>query len=185
MAQKPPYKPIVQLPYHCVPACISMVLDRRKLKHGSQEEIGYELGLVVPPPEKHLFKKVRIGKKPVAGYGTQVAKKQFSINNFFRKHKIDLQEKYYPVKSVSNVSKFIADNLKNSDILVCFNNKLLFGSGNYGHVSLIQGLRKDEVILIDPEQSVPKRRKVELLNLIRAMKVHAKKRRGGFWVISK
>ena len=81
--QKPFYKLIKQKPYCCVPVCISMILDRRKIKHGSQEEIGYELGLVVLKEKTHLFTKVRIGKKPVAGYGTQINKEKYSINNYF------------------------------------------------------------------------------------------------------
>ena len=81
--QKPFYKLIKQKPYCCVPACISMILDRRKIKRGSQEEIGYELGLVVPKEKTHLFTKTRTGKKPVAGYGTQINKEKYSINNYF------------------------------------------------------------------------------------------------------
>jgi len=88
-----------------------MVLDRRKVKHGTQDEIGYELGLVVPNEIANEFKKIRTGKKPIAGYGTQVAKKQYSINHFFQKYKIKLKEKYYPPEKISDYAKFIADNI--------------------------------------------------------------------------
>lgn len=182
MEQKPPYKLIKQKPYCCVPACISMILDRRKIKHGSQEEIGYELGLIVPKEKAHLFTKVRTGKKPTTGWGTQVNKKKYSITNYFSKHKIRLKEAYYPIEKVKDVKNFTAENLqKGNDLIVCFNNKRLYGAGDYGHVSLIQEIKVDIVTLINPEKDAPK--KVELAKLIDAMRYHRKKR-GGFWVIS-
>src|SRR3989339_711624 len=185
MNQKPPYKSITQLPYHCVPACLTMVLDRRKVKHGTQDEIGYELGLVVPNEIAHEFKKIRTGKKPIAGYGTQVAKKQYSINHFFQKYKIKLREEYYPPEKIRDYAEFIADNIsKSNDLIVCFNNELLFGSGDWGHVCVIQGIDRNVVMLMDPERSVPKKRRTELPNLIEAIKKHGEEKRGGFWVIS-
>ena len=136
MNQKPPYKPLDQKPYCCVPTCITMVLDRRKISHGSQDEIGYELGLTVPKEKAHLYTKVRTVKKPIAGWGTQVNKKQYSINSFFKKNKIGLKETYFFVKDISGVREFIISNIKsNKDIIVCFNNKKLHGRGDWGHVS--------------------------------------------------
>jgi len=185
MNQKPPYKPIDQKPYCCVPTCITMVLDRREISHSSQDEIGYELGLTVPKEKAHLYTKVRTGKKPIAGYGTQVGKKQYSINNFFRKNKIGLKETYYFVEDISDVREFIISNIKsNNDIIVCFNNEKLYGKGDWGHVSLIKGIEKNIVSLVDPGKDVPKIRKVKLDKLIEAMEYHGKEKNGGFWIIS-
>lgn len=157
MNQKPPYKPIIQKPYCCVPACICMILERKGIKYGSQEEIGYDLGLTVPKQKAHLFHKVRTGKKPIAGYGTQVNKKEYSITNFFGKNKIKLKETYYPIDKIQNVDKFITENLsKHNDIIVCFNNKKLYRTGDCGHVSLIQSINNEIITLIDPEKDVPK-----------------------------
>ncbi|MBU3957523.1 MAG: hypothetical protein KKB25_00425 [Nanoarchaeota archaeon] len=179
------YKPITQKPYCCVPACISIILGRRKIKHKSQEEIGYELGLTVPKEDAHLFKKVRTGKKPIAGYGTQVQKKKYSINNYFSKNKIKLKETYYPAEEIKDVKKFIIGNLENNnDLIVCFDNGRLYGVGNGGHVSLVESIKEKVVTLIDPEKGVPKRRKAKLSKLLSAMKYHGKKRRGGFWLIT-
>ena len=184
MHQKPPYRPVNQKPYCCVPACITMILERRKIKHGTQENIGYELGLVVPKVKAHLFTKVRTGKKPVAGYGTQVSKKEYSINRYFSKNNINLKEVYYPPEKVRDVRNFISENMKKgNDLIVCFNHRKLYGIGDYGHASLIHSISKDTVTLIDPESGVPKRRRVNIRKLVAAMKYHGKKRRGGFWVI--
>lgn len=175
------YGPIKQMPYCCVPACISMVLGRRKIPHGTQEEAGYELGLVVPKGVAHLFKKVRAGKKPPAGYGTRVSKERYAINNFFQTHEIPLEENYFP--AVEDPKRFIIKNLrKGNDILACFNRKKLLGKGNYGHVCIIEGVSNGFVALIDPQDAKSKR--VSLDKLVGAMGYHGTKKRGGFWVIS-
>lgn len=159
-----------------------MILERRKIKHGSQEEIGYELGLVVPIEKAHLFARARTGKKPVAGYGTQVGKKRYSINSYFSKNNIKLKEKYFYPGNAKNVKRFINENLKGgNDMIACFNNKKLYGKGDWGHVSLVQGINKDTVTLIDPAKGA---RKASLTKLVKAMKHHWRKRRGGFWLIS-
>lgn len=185
--RKPVYKLIKQKPYCCVPACISMILDRRKIKHGLLEEIGYELGLIVPENKTHFFTKIRSGKKPIAGYGTRVDKNKYSINNYFSKHLIDLMETYYPIDKIENVQDFIIRNLgENKDIIACFNFKKLYGKGeNFGHVSLIQNVNHNTVTLIDPEMNVPGKRKVKLQKLTKAIECHGKKKRGGLWVISR
>lgn len=183
--QKLFYKSIKQKPYCCVPACISMILDRRKIKHGSQEEIGYELGLIVSKEKAHLFTEARTGKKPVAGYGTQVNKKKYSVNNYFSKNKIKLKEAYYPSEKIKDIKKFIVENIRNNnDLIVCFNNKKLYGEEDFGHVSLIQNINNNSITLIDPENNVPNKRKVNLQKLVDAMKYHGRKNRGGFWIIS-
>ncbi len=163
-----------------------MILERRGIKYGSQEEIGYGLGLTVPKKKAHLFLKVRTGKKPIAGYGTQVSKRKYSINHFFERNKINLKETYYPIDKIKNIKKFIIKNLaKHNDLMVCFNNKKLYRSGDHGHVSLIQSINNKTVSLIDPEKDVPKKRKVKLSRLIESIKYHGVKKRGGFWLISK
>ncbi len=185
MSRKDIYKPITQKPYCCVPACVSMILNRRKIKHGSQEEIGYELGLTVPKEDAHLFTKVRTGRKPAAGYGTQVGKKKYSISKYFLKNKISLKETYYPPEKIKDAKRFISDGLKNNnDIIACFDNNQLYVVGDGGHVSLIESISGNLAVLIDPEKGAPKRRKVEISKLLTAMKKHGKKNRGGFWIIS-
>ena len=186
MKQKPPYRAITQKPYCCVPACITMVLNRRKIKHRTQEEIGHELGLVVPKNKVHLFNKVRTGRKPAAGYGTQVGRKQYSISKYFKNNHIKLKEKYYSLNDIKDIKTFIKNHIrKNNDILVCFHNKTLFGFGDYGHVCPIESINTNAITLINPEQDELKRKWTELPNLILAIKMHGKMRRGGFWIISK
>jgi len=183
------YKHIEQQPYCCVPACISMILDRRKIKHRSQEEIGYELGLVVPEDKAHFFTKVRTCKKIIASYGTHTRKKEYSVNNYFSKNQIKLKEIYYHPDNIKDIKKFIIQNLqKGNDLIVCFNYRALYRPKDkkpdgLGHISLIQNINEDIITLIDSEKDAPNKRKIKLEKLICAMKYHGKKNKGGFWLI--
>ncbi len=186
MQQKPPYKPLTQLPHCCCPACLIMILDRRRLAHSTQEDIGNQLGLIISPQNAPLFKKATVGKAADKEYGTQTHKKEYSINNFFLKNHIKLKEKHYPVEKMKDPSVFIIKNLRlGNDIMVCINNKILYGEG-HGHLSLIQAIKGDEITLIDPKIDQPKVRIVKLEKLLESMKrkYHQKRKRGGFWIIS-
>lgn len=184
-----PYKWIRQKPYCCVPACLSMVLDRRKIEHGSQEQIGYELGLTVPPGKEHLFNNVRVSDTPPtdAGYGTQVGNEQYSINNYFMNNNINLKETYYTLEGISNVKEFIFENIKeNNDIIVCFNIKIIYEDEDYGHVCILESLDGDSITLVDSDTDKEDKQRVivKLSQLIEAIIIHSQKNRGGFWVIS-
>ncbi len=45
----PAYEPITEKEYCCVPAVLQMIQARKGLSYDSQDEIGYQLGLMVPP----------------------------------------------------------------------------------------------------------------------------------------
>ena len=176
--------PLTQQLYCCVPTCIQMILLKRSIPLPSQEEIGYHLGLIVPKKDKNLFQKVRTGKKPKAGWGTQVGEKAYSINSFFKKNKINLKENYFFLTEPEEIKKFLKENLKNKDIIVCFNYSKLYGTkGNSGHVSIVEDIKGNQITLIDPERNVPKYRRVSLEKLSESIKSHGKEKRGGFWVI--
>ena len=51
------YKKIVQKKYCCVGACLEMVLNRHHIKNSGQEDIAYQLGLIVPYEDKDDYKK--------------------------------------------------------------------------------------------------------------------------------
>lgn len=178
------YIPITEQRYCCVPACIQMILLKRNIPLKSQEEIGYDLGLIVPKRDKKLFKKVRTGKKPKAGWGTQTRKPAYSINSFFRKKKINLKERYYFLTEPKEIKRFLKENLNRKDIIACFNYRKLYNKGgNSGHVSIVDSIKNNHITLIDPECQVPKYRKVSLKQLSRSIKFHGGERRAGFWVI--
>lgn len=181
------YKHINQKRFCCVPVCIQMILKRHKIKSPTQEEIGKELGLIIPEGYKKIFPSIKTGKRPPAGYGTRVNMKKCSTNNFFKKYKIPLKETYFPLKRIENIKRFILENIKKSnDIIVCFNYKKLYNFGNEGgHVSIVNSFNKNKISLIDPSKKFKKLRKVNLLDLVNSIRYHGENKRAGFWVISK
>ena len=101
------YKLIVEKPYCCVPATIQMILARRGLSYESQDDIGKQLGLIVPPDAVSEFSNVRTGPEPKAGYGTQISKDEFSIDKYFKQQKIPLKIENYKPKNVEDLEKTI------------------------------------------------------------------------------
>lgn len=183
----PKYNPKKEKPHCCVPAVLQMIQERRNLEFASQDEIGYQLGLIVPKEKVSLFSKVRTGRMPKTGWGTQTSKKQYSINNYFVKNNLPLKLTIYSVEEVEDIPEFVIQNLMNdNDIIICYNSQLLFGDGDIEHVSLIQEIETehDELTIVDPAIGIPKIRKTKLSRLIRILKSQVSKQ-GGFWIISK
>jgi hypothetical protein len=81
----------------------------------SQDEIGWELGLIVPSDIKSEFKKVRTGPKPRTGYGTQTLKPQFSIEKYFVRNHLPLSIKRISVASTLELDTIIDSALKHDD----------------------------------------------------------------------
>lgn len=180
------YKHISQKPYCCVPACVQMILHRRKLPILLQTDIAYDLGIILPPKDRHLLPKSYKGSKPKAGWGTRINLKKYSLAAFFKRQGYSLQETYYSAKrfnSKKQFKKFLSDNLKEkNDLLICFNYPSLYRmKGSWGHASLIEEAKKKYVVLRDPNPKHKDARKVLLNDLLTVLKNH---HNGGIWVIS-
>ncbi len=165
-----------------------MVLASHGLKLPGQARIGYELGLTLPPEPhlKRLFPKAKFSTKPMSyGYGTRVAAPRYSVNSYFKRHMIPLRETYITPDKIHDIGKTISKNLaEGNDLIVCFNNKKLYGKGDWGHVCVIEGLNKGGIRLLDPDNK-PYRITVKPGKLLRAIRYHGRKNRGGIWMISK
>jgi hypothetical protein len=184
----PKYIPKTEKPYCCVPAVLQMIQERRSLGFASQDEIGYQLGLIVPKEKAHLFSKVRTGRMPKTGWGTQTSKKWYSINHYFVKNNLSLKLTICTAQDVENAAEFVIQILMNdNDIIICYNSQLLFGDGDTEHVSLIQEFdtENDEITIVDPATGVPKARKAKLSELIQVLKRREISRLGGFWIVSR
>ncbi len=184
---KPDYNLIKEKEYCCVPAVLQMIQERRGMVYSSQDEIGYQLGLIVPLEKEYLFTKVRVGEKPKAGWGTQTSIDEFSITNYFKRNGIPLKITIHPIKEIEKISEFLSMNLKNNhDIILCYNSQLLFVDGDVEHVSLVQQFesRTGKVVMIDPAINAPVMREVQLSRLEVALRRHDVSNIGGFWVVS-
>ena len=180
------YTHISQKPYCCVPACVQMILRRRKMPIFGQTDIAYDLGVVLPPKDRYLLPKSHRGLKPKSGWGTRIDLKKYSLTAFFKRHGFPLHEKYFSAKrflSTKQFKKFLLENIgKGNDLLVCFNSPLLYHrEGSWGHASLIEEVEEESVTLRDPKPQYKLARRVLLNDLLAALKNHY---HGGIWVVS-
>jgi hypothetical protein len=153
----------------------------------SQEEIGWELGLIVPPEIQLKFTKVRTGPKPQAGYGTQTSKPEFSIEKYFDRNNLPLTITTVPPPSLDElISNIVAALGRNNDVVLCYNSQCLFGDGDIEHVSLIEEFNKEsgQVTVVDPAIGAPKRRVTTIFEIFKTMQHNNVCEIGGFWIIS-
>jgi len=182
----PPYFPVTEKPYCCVPAVLQMVLKRRGLKYQSQEEIGYQLGLIVPSESRYHFNKVRSGPEPETGYGTQTSKEEFSIPNYFHNNNLPLMLTKWQPAHIQELREYLSRFLScGDDVAICYNRQLLFGDGDMEHLSLIQCFDNEAntVLIIDPAIGVPKHRKVNLEKLSNVLISNRASEQIGLWII--
>ena len=68
-----------------------------------------------------------------------------------------LENTYFSVTKIKNVKEWIKKQIKgDNDIMVCFNSGRLYEGEGQGHVSIIDSVSKNEVVLIDTGYDVPK-----------------------------
>jgi hypothetical protein len=186
-AINPAYISVTEMPYCCVPAVLQMILKRRGLKYRSQQDIGYQLGLIVPAEAQHHFTRVRTGPEPKAGYGTRTSKKEFSIPNYFRKNNLPLKLTQKQPTHIQELREHLNNALScGDDVIICYNRRLLFGEGDSEHVSLIQSFddEADRVLIIDPAVGAPAHQAVDLEKLSKALISDRTGKQKSLWIIS-
>ncbi len=181
------YDPITEKPYCCVAAVLQMIMIRRGLRSMSQDEIGWELGLIVPPEIKSQFTKVRTGPMPPAGYGTQTSKPEFSIENYFNRHRLPLSiTRVSPSSLKELISTLKAALDRDNDVVLCFNSQRLFGEGDIEHAALIEAFHytTGQVTVVDPAIGAPKHRIAAIDRIFETIQAHDVSALGGLWIIS-
>jgi hypothetical protein len=159
----PLYQTVNNRPYYCVPSCIQMVLKRRNLPVVSLEEIGKNLGIIIPGAGI---------KKPPYGWGTRLDIPRYSLNNFLEKENIPLKCSKYHFNNISEFSQFVTYNLlKGKDILAIYRYGTLYHKNiPWGHASLIQSIKGTKIKLKDPNDNELK--SVTIDNLVEALVNH-------------
>lgn len=183
----PAYKPITEKDYCCVPAVLQMIQGRRGLRYNSQDEISYQLGLIVPQDLEQKFLKVRTGPKPQTGYGTQTSKEEFSIRNYFRRNSIPLKFIKLQLQTAGELHSRLSTSIQaGDDVIICYNSRLLFGDGDIEHVSLIQEFDTEtgDLVVVDPAIGAPKLRKTTIERLFETFNAHDVSNNGGLWIVS-
>lgn len=187
------YIPFTQQNYCCAPTCIQMIMYKNGMPLLPAEEIGYYMGLTLPPEAKSLFYNPRISSSPPtsAGYGTQISTKGFSLNEAFSKLKLPLSAELELADSIDD-SDYLLERLKyiennDEDALLCLNSSVLKGEykANSGHLVVFDRIVNGEIRIIDPSPKQPKWRLISANLLFDAIKKHSNKNPGGIWRISR
>jgi len=164
-----------------------MIQARHGLSSMSQDEIGWELGLIVPAEIKSEFVKVRTGPKPPVGYGTQVSKSQFSIENYFIRNCLPLSIKRVSATSVLELDTIFSSALnQDDDIALCLNSLYLFGQGDLEHVFLVEKYNRaiGQVTIVDPAIGAPINRVTSIDSIFDTIQNHNVSNLGGLWIVS-
>jgi hypothetical protein len=186
------YIPLTQQPNCCVPTCIQMVMYRHNIPLHSAEEIGYHLGLVVPPDRGKLFCNVRTATDtPTAGYGIQMHLPEYEPNAAFARMNIPLDFTIEPVSKLSSANELLerlrAHQKNDHDVLVAFNLGALLEDPNLNealHVCVFDRIVDGRIRLIDPSFYAPKWRIFDAEQLFIAMQNHVSSEWGGIWLLT-
>lgn len=182
------YVPLTQQSYCCVPTSIQMVMYRNDIPLVAAEELGYHLGLTVPPEDAHLFHNVRISETPPkAGYGTRIDMPEYEPNRAFEKLGIPLRFSMQLASTIIDendlrrlLQKIEADD---ADVLLCFNHGVVRGAytPESGHVVVFDRIIDGKIRVIDASPIQPKWHLIELDVLFDAIRQHGDAHSGGIW----
>lgn len=185
------YVPISQKKYHCVPACVQMIMRRHGLDVPSQDLLGFNLGVVIPHEEVSDFNPVRIGAKsdPNVGVGTQLAKPEYDFNTVAKRLGLGLAMTVTPPTDFASPEE-LTEYLRGAeqhdkDVVVCYDFPTMYQNGRNGHANLFDKVLSDEEIrliepIVVPEHETSLWRKTDAGLLLRSMTAHAEWM-GGVW----
>lgn len=172
------------MPYMCVPACLNMIFARRALKKYPQEELGYKLGLTIPPSMLENYPKAKTSTLEKE-FGVHPQNADSSINLLFKDYGIPLDFHFMSINEVpsSAVESFLIENLnKDNDIIIGYDYLTAFGEGgHFNHTGLVADVlgKTGQLVIIDPEEKLPiKINTFSMLKGIRSIN-------DGFWLIGK
>ena len=184
------YIPFTQQKCDCVPTSISMIMYRNNIPLIPTEELGYYLGLTIPPKDEKLYYKPRVSETPPSDsgiYGTQIQNPNYDLNKVFTELGIPL--KFDPVlaskmKSEQDLFDILSYVEKNdTDAIICFNysvaHELPYRDG--GHAVVFDKIIDGKIRIVDPWYENPKWQLLEPELLYKAIRKHGDKHFGGIW----
>jgi hypothetical protein len=182
------YIPITQQPYCCAAACIQMVMYRHGIPLIPQEDIAFELGLIVPKKDEFLFQKVQKRDKGRKGWGTNIGWKNYSLSEGLKRSNIPLSARFYlseELKSSEELKLMLSDlQDEGVDILLCYDYREVWGGeGETSHVCVFDKIENNTVWMIDPEQNVPKFRHTTVNKLFKGIKKNGSDSFNGMWLL--
>lgn len=187
------YIPFTQQSWCCVPTSIQMIMYHNGIPLIPAEELGYYLGLTVPPEDAKLFYHVRTSEVPpsTAGYGTQIFRSEYNPNKVFQELGIPLEFAIKLASDFSDEAALMAElhaiEKQDGDALLCYNHGVIRGQyePNSGHVVVFDKIVEGKVRIVDASWTQPKWRLIEPSLLLEAMKRHGNENSGGVWQFKK
>jgi hypothetical protein len=186
------YIPIPQKKYHCVPACLQMILGKLGLHVPTQDEIGYNLGVVVPPEEAANYVPVRVGVSPDGYYGTRLDNPRYDFNKVSRALGWGVKMSCLPpatFKTPDSLVDYLARAEKSDrHIIICYDFLTLYKNGGIGgHANLFDRIIPEGIRVIEPIEIVSRPdylwRIQDPDKLLEAMRAH-ENYMGGIWEIA-
>jgi len=169
-----------------------MVMYRHQIPLIPAEEIGYQLGLTVPPDAAKSFFHARVSDTPPvdSGYGTQIQTPAYSPNKAFQTLHIPFKFSMKLASAIADLDELMnelaAIQASDGDALLCLNPGILYWNEYRpftGHVVVFDKVIDGMVRIVDPEAKQPKWRTVRPSVLLEAIKTHGDQNYGGMWYL--
>ena len=169
----------------CIGAVLETILIRHNYTNYSQYDLNNEFGLTIPKTAKVSAKisNIKFSDNPI---DRGVKLELDSLNNFFKKNDIHLEEKYISIKEIADYSfeltlKHISPEF---DIVFGFDYGRLYNIPdlyNIGHVGIFLKLEGNNILYLDPGPRNHGECKVNIDDLYSAIKSKS----DGLWIIKK
>ncbi len=167
-----------------------MIMLRHDIPLVPAELMAHYMHVVVPKKIQKQFWNIRTSTR-IQAYGTQL-NEHLTADPMFKKLNIPLRMSWRLIDEFATYKEFknhiSSYRRANNDVVVCFNAKaLVYGMVDNGHVCVLDRVypRKESIRIIDPGQKQPKWRMVTMKKLYKAMQVHGKDNKAGFWEFKK
>ena len=165
-----------------------MILYRRGLPIIEQEELAKFFKIHVPLSAKKFFNTTLTTRKKSED-GIQTIESEGRVNRFFKKYKFPLIAKAVRASEISDLEKFIENNLrKSNDLWVEYKSDRIHGE-HFIHDNVIESMERGKkemlVTVVDPYGEYRTRNKLLLSVLQDAINENEFGRETGFLVVSK
>ena len=178
------YTPIIASNGMCVPATLKVIIAQNKLDFNI-EDIAKDLGIEIPKEFAKQYPNLVVNKNNQ--FYQPINKKEFSINNFFKKNKIPLTMKRYYLTDPAKIQTLIADKIKTNDIAICYDFPTTINKdAKWGHVALATKISKAKIDLLNSYICNKDQKYTISIELIaKAIKKHTKRKMAGIWIFEK
>jgi len=168
----------------CVPATLKVILSQYKINL-DVEDIAKDLEIEIPKEFAKHYPNLTINKNNQ--FYQPINKKEFSINNFFKKNKISLTMKRYYLTDPIKIQTLIIDKIKNNYIAICYDFPTTINKdAKWGHVALVTKISKNKIELLNPYICNKDQKYTISIDLIaKAIKKHTKRKMAGVWIFEK